>query len=143
MTATFILIAIAIASYPCYFLLRWRRARINARQAIDSLAAEIIQARNRVGDNYNQLLRFPELLDQLVSEIYDLSLALEGTMMLSGLVTFKQKLRLQATSDFRWVVEQADRGIQELKNAAFLAQFPTGSRLLEKAILNGIPVRER
>ena len=137
------LIGLALVGYPTLLLLRFQRERLYARQAITRLADECNHAKLRAGEIYNLEYRYPELLNQIVHEMQDLGLSLQGSMLLMGSTTFRQKMHWDVVRDYRDVVKYADKGIQELKNAAFMAQFPRGSRILEKVTLNGIPVRER
>ena len=143
METNYIWLAFAIASYPIAMAVRWYNSRSLARAAIDRLESETNLARERRGDLYRIEFRYPELMDQIVHEISDLRLALVGTMILTTVIPLKVRLSWRGTSDFRDVMEQVDRGIQELNNAAFFAQFPKGAAVLENVVLNGIPIRER
>ncbi|HEY9869783.1 MAG TPA: hypothetical protein V6D08_11505 [Candidatus Obscuribacterales bacterium] len=142
MTLLLALLALA-AAYPVAMGVRWMRARSLARAAIDNLQVEILRAQRGEGEQYSLRFQNPELMFQVLEEVKETLLALEGSMILMTFPSWRQRLCWGATSGYQDVIDRAERGMRALSEAAFFAQFPPGVPMFRNVRINGIPLQER
>jgi hypothetical protein len=119
------------------------RTRSLARAAIDDLQVEILRAQRGEGEQYALHFQNPELMFQVLEEMKETLLALEGSMILMSIVGWRRRLSWRASSDYRYIVNRAEAGMKALNEAAFFAQFPRGCPMFRNVRINGIPLQER
>jgi len=141
-----ILVLLAIGLPAAYVLvagIRWLRVRSLACAAVYVLHEEAKTAEQSRGETYGVRYGNPELMFQILTEVKDLLLALEGSLILMSTISWRRRMRWSSVRGYEDVIERAERGMKALNDAAFFAQFPPGARLCQDVVINGIPIRER
>jgi len=143
MVLTLSLLVLFAAGYVATLSIRFARARSSAQAAITTLQAEIVEAERCNGYQYGLTYKSPELMFQVICEVKDQLLALQGSMILIDIKTWRQRMDWKAVSDFGDVTSRAEASAKALKDASFFAQFPPGTPMFKDVSLNGIPLRVR
>ncbi len=131
------------AAYILTLSIRWAHARATARAAINHLSAESVLAENCRGEHYGLTFANPELMFQIITEVKDMVMVLEGSMVLMASVDWRTRMRWHSARGYHDVVARAEVGAKALMDAAFFAQFASGTAMCQNVVINGIPIRER
>jgi hypothetical protein len=141
-----LLFCLLIGLPPAYILtlsIRWARERAEAQGAIFHLQTQAKMAEQCRGEHYGLTFANPELMFQIITEVKDMVLALEGSMVLMANVDWRQRMRWRAAAGYHGVARRAEVGAKALMDAAFFSQFPSGTAMCQNVVINGIPIRER
>ena len=131
------------AAYILTLGIRWMLVRRSAQAAIDHLRTESVAAENCRGEHYGLEFKNPELMFQIITEVKDMVMALDGSMILMANVDRRGQMRWGSARGYHDVVARAEVGAKALMDAAFFAQFPSGTLMCQNVVINGIPIRER
>jgi hypothetical protein len=123
--------------------IRWALACSRANRAVAALKTETRMAEQCQGEVYAVQYQNPGLMFQVLEEVQQMTLALEGSLVLQSLVDRHKRLTWRATRGYDDVVRRAELGIKALNDAAFFAQFPEGAVSIRNVRVNGIPLCER
>ena len=132
-----------MAAYVAALSVRWVLARRRAQSAIANLKLETRMAEQCQGEVYSVQYQNPGLMFQVLEEVQQMTLALEGSLVLMSLVPRSTRLRWKGIAGYENIVTRAELGIKGLNDAAFFSQFPAGAHSIRNVIVNGFPLRER
>jgi hypothetical protein len=131
------------AAYLAILSIRWLVIRSRARAAVAQLHEQARMAEQCRGDVFGVQYANPGLMFQVLEEVQQLHLALEGSLVIMSLVPLGRRLLWKYGAGYLDVTKRAELGIKALNDAAFFSQFPAGVYAFRDVLVNGIPLRER